>query len=257
MRPLQIPASRRIVAASPDVIAMTDKNTTRLPPLDDVAPPPLWLAVLRMLYRLAVIGLVAVTIHALSTWLMAQVEAMPLAWQAPMTVVLLAALLASYALLLALPFVPGVEIGIALLMTHGAGAAPFVYLATVSGLMLAFAAGRRLSPRAIRAVFSDLRMRQACRLIDEIEPLDPPARLARLRANLPEGLGRRLTSWRYPVVALLLNLPGNALIGGGGGIMLTAGISGLFAPWQAALTVALAVAPVPLAVLIFGNSFLG
>jgi len=233
------------------------RDDTARPCRRDDTTPPLWLSLLRTACRLAAIALIAVSIHALSTWLMAQVGAMPLAWQTPVTVALLAALLASYALLLALPFVPGVEIGIALLMARGADAAPFVYLATVCGLMLAFTAGRRLSPRAIRAVFLDLHMRRACELLDEIEPLDPPARLARLRVNLPDWLGQRLTRWRYPAVALLLNLPGNALIGGGGGIMLVAGISGLFAPWQAALTVALAVAPVPLAVLLFGQAILG
>lgn len=254
---MRISTSRRIFAASPPVNAMADEDTARPPPIDDIAPPPLWLAVLRTLCRLAVIALVAFTIHALSAWLMAQVGTMPVAWQTPVTVAMVAALLASYTLLLALPFVPGVEIGIALLMARGAEAAPLVYLATVCGLMLAFIAGRHVPPHAIRAVFRDLHMRRACELIDKIEPLDPPARLARLRANLPDWLGRRLTRWRYPAVGLLLNLPGNALIGGGGGIMLLAGVSGLFAPWQAALTVALAVAPVPLAVMILGPAILG
>ncbi len=225
-------------------------------PRPEDLPPPLWLAILRCGYRLAAILVVAIAVQALSSWLMDRAGDMPIEWRAPATAGLVAALLLTYSLLLALPFVPGVEIGIALLMTHGAKAAPFVYLATCLGLMLAFAAGRRLSPASLRAVFRDLHMRRACDLIDEIEPLDPPARLARLCANLPEWLGKRLTRWRYPVVALLLNLPGNALIGGGGGIMLITGISGLFAPRQAALTVALAVAPVPLAVMLLGATIL-
>jgi hypothetical protein len=45
-----------------------------------------------------------------------------------------------------------------------------------------------------------------------------------------------------------LNLPGNTLLGGGGGIALMAGLSGLY-PMPAYLTtVAIAVAPVPLLV---------
>ncbi|RTZ93567.1 MAG: hypothetical protein DSY92_00130, partial [Planctomycetota bacterium] len=46
----------------------------------------------------------------------------------------------AYVLLLAVPFVPSTEIGISLLITHGAVAAPFVYLGTLSGLMLAYGA---------------------------------------------------------------------------------------------------------------------
>lgn len=225
-------------------------------PRPEDVQPPLWLAILRSGYRLAAILIAALAIQALSSWLMVKVGSMPLEWRTHVTVGLVATLLLTYALLLALPFVPGVEIGIAVLMAHGAKGAPFVYLATCIGLMLAFSAGRWISPASLRAVFRDLRMRRACELIDEIAPLDPEARLSRLRASLPGRLGERLTRWRYPVVAVLLNLPGNALIGGGGGIMLIAGISGLFAPRQAALTVALAVAPVPLAVMLLGPSIL-
>jgi hypothetical protein len=45
---------------------------------------------------------------------------------------------------------------------------------------------------------------------------------------------------------VLINLPGNMLVGGGGGIALVAGMTRLFS-WPAfLLTVAVAVAPVPL-----------
>lgn len=226
-------------------------------PLDPDAPPPLWLAVLRCGYRLAALILAALAIHALSSWLMAQVGGMPVDWQTPMTVVLVGGMLLAYALLLALPFMPGVEIGIAVLLAHGAKAAPFVYLATCLGLLLAFGAGRFLTPGSLRAVFRDLHMRRACALIDEIAPLDGPARLARLRRNLPGWMGGPALRWRYPLLGVLLNLPGNALIGGGGGIMLIAGFSGVFRLPVTALTVALAVAPVPLAVVLLGATFLG
>ena len=59
---------------------------------------------------------------------------------------------------------------------------------------------------------------------------------------------------RYPLLAALINVPGNAVVGGGGGIALTAGFSRLFRPGWTALTVALAVAPVPLIVWLTGTT---
>jgi hypothetical protein len=56
----------------------------------------------------------------------------------------------------------------------------------------------------------------------------------------------KLVRHRYLALAFALNLPGNSLIGGGGGIALSAGMSGLY-PMPAYLaSVAVAVAPVPL-----------
>ena len=47
-------------------------------------------------------------------------------------------------------------------------------------------------------------------------------------------------------------MPGSGLIGGGGGICLLAGLTGVFAPRATFLTLALAVAPVPLLVWMTG-----
>ena len=49
-----------------------------------------------------------------------------------------------------------------------------------------------------------------------------------------------------------MNTPGNAVIGGGGGIMMLAGLSGLFAPLPTALAIMIAVSPVPIAVMLMG-----
>jgi hypothetical protein len=91
-----------------------------------------------------------------------------------------------------------------------------------------------------------LGLERAQELVLRMAPLGPEARqallLERARARLLPGLVRH----RHLALALAFNLPGNALIGGGGGIALAAGMSGLY-PWlHYLLTVALAVAPVPL-----------
>jgi len=44
---------------------------------------------------------------------------------------------------------------------------------------------------------------------------------------------------------LVLNLPGNSLVGGGGGIAFIAGLSGMFSYIGFILAIAIAVAPVP------------
>jgi hypothetical protein len=61
---------------------------------------------------------------------------------------------------------------------------------------------------------------------------------------------------RYLALAIALNLPGNFLLGGGGGIALLAGVSRLYAVPGFLATVTCAVAPVPLAVLMFGPEIL-
>jgi len=51
---------------------------------------------------------------------------------------------------------------------------------------------------------------------------------------------------RYLVLAVLFNLPGNAIIGDGGGIALIAGMSRLFPFPKYVLLVCVAITPVPL-----------
>jgi len=77
-------------------------------------------------------------------------------------------------------------------------------------------------------------------------PLDADARLRLLLARAPARVIPRLLRHPCLALALALNLPGNSLIGGGGGIALSAGISGLYPMRSYLATVAVAVAPVPL-----------
>ena len=63
---------------------------------------------------------------------------------------------------------------------------------------------------------------------------------------MPAFLADKAVRWRYVMLGLLLNLPGNAILGGGGGICLVAGLSGVYAPRATVLTLALAIAPLPL-----------
>ena len=73
-----------------------------------------------------------------------------------------------------------------------------------------------------------------------------------LVAQSPKQFIPILLRHRYLAIAIALNTPGNALIGGGGGIALLAGASGLFSFWGFLLVLAVAVLPVPLLVMIVG-----
>ena len=158
----------------------------------------------------------------------------------------------AYVGLLAMPFVPGAEIGLAMLAAFGAGIAPLIYLATVAAMTLAYTVGRFLPISALARLLAFLRMRRAAALVARAAPLPPQDRLALLLDGQPKrALGLALR-YRYLALAFAVNTPGNSIIGGGGGIMMMAGLSGIFSPLATFLTIAVAVSPVPLAMMFLG-----
>lgn len=226
---------------------------TPTPPIP--TPAPWRVTLFRMVLRFAVIGAVVLVVHAMLVWVMDTTA--PLDGSMPWAQLsVLGLLLAGYALLLAIPFVPGVEIGVTLLVLQGATAAPAVYLATLIGLGTAFMIGRSMPAHVLRNLLLDLRLIKLCAFLDHLQPLPDAHRLALFRNALPTWLGDWPVRFRYVALALLINLPGSSLIGGGGGILLLAGLSGLFLPKATFLTLALAVAPVPLLVWLIGPGIL-
>lgn len=165
---------------------------------------------------------------------------------------LMVAVLILYAIVLATPFVPGVEIGVALLIIQGAKAAPFVYLATVCGLSLAFVIGQYVSLLWLTRLLRGLRLHRLAGWLDRVDGLARADRLRLVQQKLPAWLAPLFLRFRYVTVALALNMPGNIAVGGGGGIMVVAGLSGLFSIPAMLLVIALATAPVPLAVWVWG-----
>lgn len=169
----------------------------------------------------------------------------------------LLALALCYAALLAVPFIPGVEIGIALLTIFGAAAAPVVYAATLLGLGLAYATGRLMPDTLLTAGLYRIGAKGLANDIEASADLAGRERVEALGRSSPPAFVRFLLRHDALSLALLLNLPGNALIGGGGGIALLSGLSRLYSAPRFALIVAIAVAPVPLAVSFFGVSPFG
>lgn len=152
----------------------------------------------------------------------------------------------------AIPFVPGAEIGFALMMVFGARIAVLVYLCMVAALWLAFGAGHLLPETTLRRVFMALRMKRAAVMVRQTEGMSGPERRAFLTQNAPGRILPFLLKNKYLAIVLLFNLPGNAVLGGGGGIALFAGMSRVYSPLGFCLASALAVAPVPILFLVYG-----
>jgi len=155
--------------------------------------------------------------------------------------------------LMAIPFMPGIEIGLALMMLLGSKGALLVYLCTLAALSLSFMIGRIIPPPLIYRLLNWLHLHRAGALVEQLAPLSRQQRLALLGEQLPGGIAPLLLKYRYLTVAVALNLPGNALIGGGGGIGLVVGMSRLIPFHGFIILIALAVAPVPLWFFFFGG----
>lgn len=161
-----------------------------------------------------------------------------------------------FGLLVAIPFVPGVELGITLIAMFGPPVVFLVYLSTLIGLSISFIIGRLISLRSLVTLFENLKLKRSSQLLNKVEPLKMEDRLEFLISQAPSRLVPFLIRHRYIALAILVNLPGNILIGGGGGISLIAGASRLFSLPGFLITIALAVSPVPLAILIIGKEIL-
>lgn len=132
-----------------------------------------------------------------------------------------------YAVLLAVPFVPSVEIGLLIMVVFGEVGAISAYLATVIGLNLAYGIGRALSHRIDHAAERPYL------------PGGIACRVTRFIGDLPQG---------SPIIALalLLNMPANTVLGGGGGIALVYGATRAL-PWPVfAATVTCATSVIPM-----------
>jgi hypothetical protein len=159
------------------------------------------------------------------------------------------AVIAVYVMALALPYVPGIEISLALLMMFGAEGVAVVYGSTLLALCLSYGLGRLVPPRLIVRGFGWLHAQRAQALVERMAPLGPEARLRMLTEAAPARIIPFLLRHRYVAVAIAFNLPGNALVGGGGGIGMVAGMSGLFRFPRYALMVCVAISPIPLVIL--------
>lgn len=158
-----------------------------------------------------------------------------------------------YVLAAAIPFVPGAEIGFALLLLFGAQAAPLVYVGMVGALLLAFAAARFIPLAGLSSLLRWLGLRRWAAVLRDLAETPHEDRSRAVSAKLTGRVASVFLRNRYVLLALLLNAPGNSVLGGGGGLAFSAGVSGLYRFWPYLLCVLIAVAPVPLTVYMVGG----
>ena len=151
-----------------------------------------------------------------------------------------------YILWMAMPFVPGIELGLALMVMLGPPGIVLVYVCTLLSLSLSFAIGRLIPLKAFARFLGWLHLNKARDLMLTLEPMKPQERFDILLQRAPSKIGPFLLQHRYLMIALILNLPGNALIGGGGGIGLIAGMSKLYTFPRYFLLISVAITPLPL-----------
>jgi hypothetical protein len=158
-----------------------------------------------------------------------------------------------YILLMTLPFMPGIEIGLTLMLFLGSKGVILVYCCTLIALSISFLIGQRIPLQKFANFLGWLHLKKVRDLILEMEPLPPGERIAILHKKAPARIVPHLLKHRYLTIALLLNLPCNAVIGGGGGIGMIVGMSGLITYTRYLITIAVSISPVPIVIFLKGS----
>jgi hypothetical protein len=177
----------------------------------------------------------------------------------PMFHKIIMTLIAAYIALTAIPFVPGIEIGLGLIVTFGPPIVPLVYAGTLVALTLSYSVGRLVPEPWLATGFRKVGLLRAEKMMSELSIISPEERVPYLISCAPKKWVPFLLNHRLWALALLINLPGSALIGGGGGICMAVGVSRLVTYPQFLITTALATSPLPMAILfgsIIGKSIL-
>jgi len=202
--------------------------------------------------RIAIVLAIIILLNVAGTWLGQQInfQLFPRHDTILQGVLLIALLI--YILLMATPFMPGIELGLAVMLLLGSKSALLIYLCTLIALSISYTIGRFFPLRLVLRFLKWLYLEKASELITQLEPLDQQERLAFLNRKTPTKIAPFLIKHRFVTIAVVLNLPGNALIGGGGGIGLVVGMSNLVSFYKYFLVMAVAVLPVPLCVYIQG-----
>ena len=211
-----------------------------------------WKTYFRFAWKLALFIGILVGASYTGNWVMEQLSGHLTPSTEPMLHRLIMTATAVYILLMMLPFVPGVEIGLGMIATLGPKIAPLVYVSTVLALSLSFLIGRLVPQERVIRAFRIVRLNRAAELLRNVHDLAPEERLGFILAQTSSRFVPLLLRYRFIALMIALNIPGNAVIGGGGGISLIAGFSRLFPFHSFLIAVAIAVAPVPLFLFFLG-----
>ncbi len=204
--------------------------------------------------RLALVIAALIALNYAGGWAVAQINLQIWPRHSDMIDMIIVVVIVAYVLTMMLPFVPGIEIGLALMLFLGSGGIALVYFCTQIALALSFVIGRFVPIRSVAPVLKALNLDRASQMLVELEKVDPAQRVKYLLNRAPRSWVSTLLRNRYLALAVAINLPGNAAIGGAGGIGAIAGMSRLFRFRHYLLVVLIATTPVPLFLLLTGGS---
>ena len=154
-------------------------------------------------------------------------------------------LLIVYAICMMLPYLPAIELGLILLATLDIEGVMILYLVTVAALSISYAIGRTIPVLVLQTLFRFLHLHKASELFCARGECDEKEQIDRFIEHAPKKMVPFLLKHRYCVLAVLVNTPGNMIIGGAGGIAMMSGMSRVFGPVKFVATVLLAVSPLP------------
>ena len=202
--------------------------------------------------RIVTVLVIIILLNVVGTWIGHQINFQLFPRHESMLQSMLLIALLLYILLMATPFMPGIELGLAVMMLIGSKSALLIYLCTLIALSISYTIGRYFPLAIVRRFLKWLYLEKASELVSQLEPLDQHKRLEFLNRKTPTKIAPFLLKHRFVTLAVVLNLPGNALIGGGGGIGLVIGMSKLITFYQYFLVMAVAILPVPLCIYLQG-----
>jgi len=167
-------------------------------------------------------------------------------------VVLIAVIL--YIGLMATPFLPGIEMGLVLMIMLGPKGVLVTYICTLVALTISFGVGRLIPTHLLVSLLQWLHLTRAGALLRSFNAIPPEKRLAYLAERASKRILPALIKRRHLILALSLNLPGNLMIGGGGGIAMMAGMSRLYSFPAYFFLISVAILPGP-ALIMLSKSF--
>ena len=200
------------------------------------------------LFKFSLVAAVIVLLNVGASWAIARIEMQ--VWPSHLEVVdrvVLAGVIV-YMILMVLPFVPGVELGLAFMMLLGPKGVVLIYICTLIALAVSFGLGRFFPAQFVASFLRWLHLTRAEALLRNFDATAPERRLEFLVEHAPTRTVSTLLKRRYLLLALLFNLPGNSVIGGGGGIAMMAGMCRLYSFPKYLLLIAIAILPGPLLV---------
>lgn len=204
------------------------------------------------IWRVAAIAGCLLSLNFFGGWLASQVNLQIWPQHSDFIELMIVTIVIGYVLAMAVPFVPGIEIGLALMLLLGPGGIALVYLCTQLALALSFLLGRLVPTKFIVRVFGWLHLERPRRLLEELESIPPEQRIHKLAERSPAHWVGFLLRHHYLALAVILNLPGNAIIGGAGGIGMIAGMSRAYPFHHFVILMAVSTLPVPLFLIVTG-----